>query len=433
MGQDMRLELKNIGKIRQAQIDLNGITVIAGENNTGKSTVGKMLYSVFHTFYKIEEQVQLERRKSVHRALYSFYHEFPGTAVRRLDINTLAKGIVDRKEEFLGDTRILEKEIQEYFLNQNRDLEPYLQQEALEKLAERIYMIIEMDAAEIRKIILHKHLEEEFAMKVAHLNHVEDEATVKLNIKDQIIDFCVVRNEELRIFNYINLVKEVIYMDDPFVLDELEDLNWRIFSSEYAHRADLIEKLSKEKVSSDFSLVDELIAKKKLDRILSVINDVCDGEIKSVEGNRFVYQTERLSDSLDMVNLSTGIKSFSILRRLLQNGSIDENGIIILDEPEIHLHPEWQLKFAEIIVLVQKEFETNILLNTHSPYFLNAIEVYSQRYGIEGKCAYYLANEVDNETNIENVTNNTEKIYEKLARPLQDLENMEYGDGNTAI
>ena len=134
-----------------------------------------------------------------------------------------------------------------------------------------------------------------------------------------------------------------------------------------------------------------------------------------------------------MVNLSTGIKSFSILRRLLQNGSIDENGIIILDEPEIHLHPEWQLKFAEIIVLVQKEFETNILLNTHSPYFLNAIEVYSQRYGIEGKCAYYLANEVDNETNIENVTNNTEKIYEKLARPLQDLENMEYGDGNTAI
>lgn len=84
MGQDMRLELKNIGKIKQAQIDLNGITVIAGENNTGKSTVGKMLYSIFHTFYKIEEQVQLERRKSVHRALYSFYHEFPGTAVRRL-------------------------------------------------------------------------------------------------------------------------------------------------------------------------------------------------------------------------------------------------------------------------------------------------------------------------------------------------------------
>lgn len=72
------------------------------------------------------------------------------------------------------------------------------------------------------------------------------------------------------------------------------------------------------------------------------------------------------------------MKSFIIIKTLLQNGSIDENGIIILDEPEIHLHPEWQLKFAEIIVLLQKEFGLNILLNTHSPYFLNAIEVYSK-------------------------------------------------------
>ena len=82
------------------------------------------------------------------------------------------------------------------------------------------------------------------------------------------------------------------------------------------------------------------------------------------------------------MNLSTGLKSFVIIKRLLENGNIDENGTIILDEPEIHLHPEWQLKFAEIIVLMQKEFNTNILLNTHSPYFLNAIEVYSRKYDL---------------------------------------------------
>lgn len=85
-----------------------------------------------------------------------------------------------------------------------------------------------------------------------------------------------------------------------------------------------------------------------------------------------------MKEPLDIVNISTGMKSFIIIKTLLQNGSIDENGIIILDEPEIHLHPEWQLKFAEIIVLLQKEFGLNILLNTHSPYFLNAIEVYSK-------------------------------------------------------
>ena len=53
----MKLELENVGKISHANIELNGITVIAGENNTGKSTIGKMLFCVFHAFYKIEEQI----------------------------------------------------------------------------------------------------------------------------------------------------------------------------------------------------------------------------------------------------------------------------------------------------------------------------------------------------------------------------------------
>lgn len=47
----MKLRLKGIGKIESAEVALDGITVIAGENNTGKSTVGRALFSVFHTFF----------------------------------------------------------------------------------------------------------------------------------------------------------------------------------------------------------------------------------------------------------------------------------------------------------------------------------------------------------------------------------------------
>ena len=35
----MKLILENIGKISKADIQLDGITVICGENNTGKSTI----------------------------------------------------------------------------------------------------------------------------------------------------------------------------------------------------------------------------------------------------------------------------------------------------------------------------------------------------------------------------------------------------------
>ena len=54
----MRLYLKNIGKLSEANVELNGITVIAGENNTGKSTVGKVLYSMFNSFYNFESQIK---------------------------------------------------------------------------------------------------------------------------------------------------------------------------------------------------------------------------------------------------------------------------------------------------------------------------------------------------------------------------------------
>ncbi len=68
----MKLELKNVGKIKYADVELNGITVIAGENNTGKSTIGKMLFCIFHSFYKIEDQIREERIKSMKRDMTVF-------------------------------------------------------------------------------------------------------------------------------------------------------------------------------------------------------------------------------------------------------------------------------------------------------------------------------------------------------------------------
>lgn len=427
----MRLELRNVGKIRSADIELNGITVIAGENNTGKSTIGKMLFCVFHAFYKIEDQIREERIKSISRALSSYYHETDNRFTRSFNTKDLAETIVDQRKMFLSDIQLIVREVENYFIDKDKHLERYMNQDALKKLAKRIYTFLELNDSEIKRIILQKRLEAEFSMKVGHLNNIEQKATVKLSIKNDSINFEVIENEDIIIFNYMDLNKEIIYIDDPFVLDDLGDFRWRIFDNEFEHRHDLLMKLARDKSTEDFSMIDELIAQKKLEKILNKICDVCDGNIVSEGRDSFIYKTDRLNGDLKMVNLSTGMKSFVILRRLLQNGNIDENGIIILDEPEIHLHPDWQLKFAEIIVLIQKEFKTNILLNTHSPYFLNAIEVYSEKYKINEYCNYYLASEENGMTSILNVTNETERIYAKLARSLQKLENMEYE--NTTI
>ena len=57
----MKLSIRNVGKLKEADVEINGITVITGENDTGKSTVGKVLWSVFNGFYEINEKVYKEK------------------------------------------------------------------------------------------------------------------------------------------------------------------------------------------------------------------------------------------------------------------------------------------------------------------------------------------------------------------------------------
>jgi predicted ATP-dependent endonuclease of OLD family len=111
---------------------------------------------------------------------------------------------------------------------------------------------------------------------------------------------------------------------------------------------------------------------------------------------------------------------------LLEKGCIEENDLLILDEPEIHLHPQWQLVYAELIVLLQKYFKLSVVLTTHSPYFLDAINLFSEKYGVAETTNYYLASQKERWVKMENVTDNIELIYQKMATPVQILDTLRY-------
>ncbi len=429
----MKLKLKNVGKIEEATIQFNGITVIAGENNTGKSTVGKMLFCTLSTFDEIEKFNRDELVKSIKRQFSRhYYYELNTEGYPLVEQYNPAERIVEMREKCLNDYEFLKKEIYDF----HREMEKFacreLPRSLVESVSRKVFDMLKFSDEQILGVLLKKYLEEEFSMKVAHLNFLKEDAEVTLDAQDKCAEFVVSRNESVTIKKIANFYKQVVYIDDPFILDSCSSIMRLEKMNKFQHQVDLLNKLKREK-SSDFGLLDEYVVDKKLDSIYSLLSQVCDGELEvtsNMNTNSFLFKTSKLDDSLDITNLSTGLKSFVILRRLLQNGSIDENSVVILDEPEIHLHPDWQLKYAEIIVLIQKEFGIKIMLNTHSPYFLNAIEVYSKKYGIQKKCKYYFAQEENTRTKLIDVTERTELIYDKLASSLQVLENLEYRYGD---
>lgn len=65
----MRINIKNIGKIKEADVNLNGITLIAGKNDTGKSTVGKVLFSIFNGLHDIKKKMNDEKKEAIERII----------------------------------------------------------------------------------------------------------------------------------------------------------------------------------------------------------------------------------------------------------------------------------------------------------------------------------------------------------------------------
>lgn len=58
----MNLYFKNIGMINEASLDINKLTIIAGQNDSGKSTVVKVLYSITHNILDFEKISRFTKR-----------------------------------------------------------------------------------------------------------------------------------------------------------------------------------------------------------------------------------------------------------------------------------------------------------------------------------------------------------------------------------
>ena len=407
----MKLTINNIGKLKNAEVEINGITVITGENDTGKSTVGKVLWSVFNSFYEIKNQVRKDKINSIFRESRRFLGLQQS---RKLRNKIVQESEID--EEIDLDDLINQIEINlRVERNNNKEIE---------RILDKIKKRTKLPEKEVLKEIIQKNFDNEFNYQINNI-YTDDIGKISLTIKEKNIDLSIM-NDNIFLDNDLsfNITEDIVYIDDPFILDDMYSMNrtYGFRRPSLNHKGHLLRQLCQQQENN---IIEEVIKQKSIQNIIKQLNNICPGALL-LQPDSIKYVNN--GKGINVKNLSSGLKTFAILKELIIKNIINTQGVIILDEPEIHLHPEWQLVLAELIILLQVEFNLHILLTTHSPYFLNAIEVYAKKYQIIDRCKYYLSEYDANATGVlfSDVSKNIDKIYEKLAKPLQKLENLRY-------
>lgn len=105
----MNLKLHNILKIKDADIEIGGLTVLTGENNSGKSTVGKILFSILKATNNVRQLDKMKTVSIIRRELLSLKKMFHSSEnisfledIQILSLNLIDRGIsVDEMRQIL--------------------------------------------------------------------------------------------------------------------------------------------------------------------------------------------------------------------------------------------------------------------------------------------------------------------------------------------
>lgn len=93
-------------------------------------------------------------------------------------------------------------------------------------------------------------------------------------------------------------------------------------------------------------------------------------EIVNVDDNKFRFKVTIDNQEVDFKNLSSGEKE--VLNFIFILLALDlKDACVLIDEPEIHLHPQWQNKLIKLFRKLHEERNIQFIISTHSPVFVN--------------------------------------------------------------
>jgi len=383
MKNKMTLEINNFGPINKAKIDIGKINIITGANASGKTTSSKLLYSLlasvsFDGIALLAENIK-DRFEIALVMAFSEAPEKQGIAITEFsrNINQHFNDLIELKH-IINDFKD--------FLKTNE-----IKNEKVSSLINEIDKIFDFanDKEHAHKEIISTLLKKEYNFK----NQVSNDTNISLYGKNKCdFELSMKKNEnkvqfviDKELFECLN-VNDVVYTETPYILDLGNTVGRRTFFGNFNFHQDfLIEKLKNN--SADKDVFDKEL-NKEIELVIDEINKIVEGNLYfDQKSSEFKFKQD--NKVFDMKDTANGQKQIGIINLLLKNRKLSKDSYLIMDEPEVHLHPFWQLKLAEIIVLISKKANITIYINSHSPQFIEAIEAYSKYYGLEEDTNFY--------------------------------------------
>ena len=434
----MELKIRNVNKIQSADIQLNGLTVIVGENDSGKSTVGRVLFSAIKALVNTKANKVQKQEELLDKHVQSLYRRLLSIGLVNISVVSPrnASPIPRNAYEFISELKKKDsvdeyiKEISCYI----EDLETTPRMKSLMK-ADLELIGICMKEKDNRAANLYTEfrflLESEFLNQFASNNN---NVFINLLSDDKSKSYFRYSRDEDVVESHCEdeeALEDITYIESPLYLHMLDSLMnagaYREIEKRRRslkpvipyHIKDFVEKMNASR--SFLPSVDQL--KLFLEKPINT---------QDIIGGNFSYDNNRKSiifmkNGMEILPLNTasGVKSFGVIQMLLDGEYIDANRPLIWDEPENHLHPEWQIEFAKILVQIYKS-GVPVIVTTHSPYFLQAIRFFAAKEKAEDFVSYYMSQPtMDGFVTMENVTNDLNKVFKKLAAPLTDIMNID--------
>ncbi len=364
----MYFELKNIGAVKQAKIELGKLTVLCGKNNTGKSYIISSIYGFlsklcekpFSQFLRLASSYFKPLFKSIDKE--KLFASFEEKGFISIDLKEAAKDL-DNVITLL--TQLYAERLGDIF-SRNKFIEAEFRIRLEEMIVDDYSKTFECASNQYE------------AIKKANTSLLE--IRLKQQIQNRwLIDF-IIDDILFEFFLRQNFPK-------PFILSA-ERASIQLFQKELDKRSCLVtfmknHHLALEEYGVHFSLPIEKnvdfttnsnliksnsFLKEEKPELTTYIEEMLGVEYQIINGQKVVID---IHNELSYHHASNSVRALFDLHLWLKH-QVNQGDILFIEEPELGLHPENQVKMARLLVILINS-GINVFITTHSDYILSEI------------------------------------------------------------